>query len=190
MPTVSQNRLLVLGPRREVSRFVRFAGGDDLELGKLYPVPEDVEAAGDEEVMNWQTVHWNTKWDVWNVEPTTLFTTRSGLGRITYYFLTAWDAPVGAVVHASKSFPALCFVLAGVSIEVSPFESYLIHKGRVRKWEMPEEVADQVAELEDLDGQMVYAEYQPGVFRRLLSHWDEDIRKKLDVDSAQRANRK
>jgi hypothetical protein len=193
MPNESWNKLIVYGPRSEVEHFrahARDLNGPDadarlLDLDRLRPDADDPQAQKFENKLG--ELYWDPKWNAWDVNVTRLRVLASGAARLEYSFITAWSEPIGPVAYTSQSYPNLWFVLAGVEVGNAAFTTSLIHRGRVRHWEMPERVWAKHADYEEFEGEegKFLAGYQPRIMAELIAHWE----RKLESEASKAAAR-
>lgn len=160
-----------------------------LDLNQLLPLPPEISARGTEAILTWQTEHWDTKWNTWDVSVAPIRSLPKGLARLQYSFITAWGEPIGAIANASKSHRALYFVLTGIDASNEVFISHLI-RGRVRTWRMPVKVWQKHAEMETEGEDEQMASYQPGIMGELVNHWEEAALAKLgQISNRERGSR-
>lgn len=135
MPNWCVNKLVVSGPKEEISKFKEAVKGkspvyyetekekqlyaslgldekNDSEkfftLNSIVPVPEDVLQKGYSEAGHkWQSENWGTKWDL-NEEDIEFYESNTE-DKLFYEFDTAWSPPIPWVWNASKKFPSLGF---------------------------------------------------------------------------------
>lgn len=136
MTTFCKNKLTVFGPSKEIPEFVRAAEGrepawpdatrptyvEDFCFHSLYPVPEDVIAAGfDEAGYDWCSKFWGTKWG--SVQSKIM---NWQTNQVTYTYSTAWEPGFSFLKKLSARFPNLYFAL---SYAETPPRGRLLYKG-------------------------------------------------------------
>jgi hypothetical protein len=133
-------KLLVAGPVAELRRFVEAAREkpvpgerrrrgqalNPLSFGSLLPL-------GDESPEGYYGTPSEEPWDVWGDEPTTV---RKGLLRVVYGFQTKWAPPGYWVVHVSKRWPTLRFVLGYVEPNTDMAGSIYARAGKATEYTM------------------------------------------------------
>lgn len=100
MPNLSENDLIISGQQSELDRLEQFVKTDELlfSLERIIPIPPDSP-------VDWRSDNWGTDRDVMDSR-----VIKEG-SKLSYFLLTAWYAPVNAVVQLSKEFSTLHFTL-------------------------------------------------------------------------------
>lgn len=199
------NRLYVIGPESEVSRFVADAKGvydsgeqegEELLLSFDSQVPtpdrQQVRAEGFDDEVRWRNANWGTKW----IDGSTTRFERSGSETAYYEFTTAYSPPRPWLREVAFQYPELQFCLSYVQEDsdslmrtlwvrvndapegmVDFSEGYLLFEkeGERRDWEAARK------QIEELDPRQLVESYDPDELVQVFQAWEfED----LDDDDA------
>jgi hypothetical protein len=193
MPNTSLSKLVVIGPREDVRRFVKAAeplpdnpGEADpsapLSYGRLRPLGEKEDPVD----------VYGTKW----LEPDQV--SRSRIRKrgdeyaIEYQFVSAWGAPCSMMQEVSEDYPTLEFVLAEVGASDNSVGSWFMHRGHSDGWGMPDEDRERLymrivrkhgaKDIDDLDddtGFEVDMEFDQKGVDIATAYWTADRRRAL-----------
>lgn len=99
MPNYTENYASFKTPE-DFEKFKKVASSDDciFDFEKILPTPADLQ---DDELQNWHTANWGTKWPI---DPFDI-----NIGRDGFSFLTAWSPAIEIYIAVVKADPTIAF---------------------------------------------------------------------------------
>ena len=131
MPDWTSNKLQIIGSKEDCESFMLFCKGENgvaFDFSKILTPPTDLKS--DESFLNWCIKNWGTKWPAYECRNWGGQEYEDGY-LFWISFKTAWNRPSRLILHASKLFPSISFVLFSVG-EFSDFvDVQEIEKGKI-----------------------------------------------------------